>query len=76
MPDCLMEQAAERTQALESNFETDVRDAELCPPQKLFCLFDATFNQVLVRRFSKSLPEQPEKVITREAGFAGNVVEV
>ena len=71
-----MEQAAERTEALEPHFETDVGHAELCAAQQLFCLFNASFDQVLVRRFSEGLPEQAQKVITREARFTGNLVEV
>ena len=72
----LMEETAERSQALKSDFEADVSDAEVGTPQELFCLFDTTFDQILVRRLVEGLPEESQEVITREARLTGNLIEL
>jgi len=59
-------QRAERAQTLKANFKTHVGHAQFFPAQQLFGLFDATLNQVLVRRGLESITEQPQKVIARK----------
>jgi hypothetical protein len=44
--------------------------------QQLFGPLNATLHQILVRSFIKGLTEQSQEMITGEARFAGNVIEV
>ena len=68
-------ECAERTQTLKSNFETNIRYAQLVAAEQLFRLLNATLDQILVRSFVECLPEETQEVITRETSLFGNLVQ-
>ena len=75
MADAAMKECAERTEALKTDFETDVRHAQIVFAEKFLRFLDATMNEVLMRSLVEGLPEQPQKVVTRKAGLLGNLIE-
>src|SRR5689334_24720428 len=75
MADVFMKQTTERSETLKTNFKTHVRNAQLVAALQLFRLLDAAFDQVLVRRLVEGLAKESQEVITREAGFFGNLFE-
>jgi hypothetical protein len=72
----LVKQAAERSEALKSYFKANVGHPQFVSTQQFFGALNAPFDQVLVRGLVECLSKQPQKVITREAGVAGNLVEI
>src|SRR6185503_11257322 len=66
-----VKQAAEGSQALEADFEANVRDAQPVRAQQFFGPFDAPLDQVLVRSLIKRLPEQTQKMKARKTGVTG-----
>ena len=75
MADAAPKESAEGSQALKSNLEADVRDAEFIASEQLFGFLDAAFDEVLVRSLVEGLPEKPQKVIARKTGLLGNLIE-
>ncbi len=75
MPDAFVKERAERSEALESDFEADVSHAEFVATEQFFRFLDAALDQVLVRSLVECLPEETQKMVTREAGFFGNLFE-
>ena len=75
MPNAFVEECAERSEALKSDFETDVSHAQVVAAEQLFRFLDAAFDQVLVWRFVKCLAEEPKKMVTRETCLLGNLFE-
>ena len=73
--DAAMEERAERTETLKSDFKTDIRHAQIVFTEQLLRFLDATMNEVLMRSLIESLPEQAQEVITRKAGLFGNLIE-
>jgi len=73
--DLASKECAERSQTLKSNFETNVRHAQLITAEQLFRFLDATLDQILVWSFVECLPEQAQEVITRETSLFGNLVQ-
>ena len=71
----LVEETAERSKTLKADFKTNIRHAQLFAAQQLFRLLNPPFDQILMRRFVKGLPEESQKVITREAGLFGDLVQ-
>src|SRR6187200_201948 len=71
-----MEESAERSQALKSHLETNVRHAQFVRAQELLGFLDSSFDQILMRRFVKCLPKQTEEVITGKTGVTGNLLEI
>ena len=71
-----LEQRAKRTETLKTDFEAHVSDAQFVALQELFGLLDATFYEVLVRSLVECLAEQAQKVIARETGFLGDLIQV
>jgi hypothetical protein len=74
--DGLVKQAAERSQALEPNFETDIRNPQVSGAQQFLGLFDAALNQILMWRFVKCLPEKPKKMVARKTGMTGHLIKI
>lgn len=75
MANVLGKERAERSEALKTHLETDVRHTEFVATQQFFRLLNASFNQILVWGLIEGLPEEPQEVVTREAGLFGNLVE-
>lgn len=69
MTDAAVKERAERAEALKADFETDVCHAQFVFTEQLLRFFNATMDEVLMRSLVESLPEQPQEVITRKAGF-------
>ena len=76
MPHGFVEQTAKRAETLKSNFEADIRHAQVLRSQEFLCLLDAALDEISMGRLIECLTEQSQKVVTREAGFAGDLVEV
>ena len=57
MTDAAMKESAERTEALEADFKTNIRYAQVVFTQQLLRFFNATMNEVLMRSLVESLPE-------------------
>ena len=53
----LVKQTAERSQTLKADAEANFRDGKIAGGQQFFGLFQAPLDQILVRRFLKSLAE-------------------
>ncbi len=64
LTDAAMKESAERAETLKTDFEAHVSHTQFVAAEQLFCFFDATLDQVLMRCFVESFPEQPEEVIT------------
>ena len=75
MTDAAMKEGAERAEALEANFETDIRYAQVVFTEKLLRFLNATMDEVLMRSLVESLTKQSQKVVTRKAGLFGNLIE-
>ena len=74
VPDALVEERAERAQALEADFETNVGHADTADAEQLFGLLDSSLDQVLAWGRVEGLAKRAQKVITRQAGLSGNLV--
>ena len=61
--DILVKESAERAEALKSNFEADVGDAQLIAAEQLFSFFEAAFDEVLMRRLVECLPEETKEMV-------------
>ena len=70
-----MKKAAKRSEALKSNFEADVCNSQFVCAKQLFRSLDASFYEVLVWSRVEGLPEESQKMVTRKAGFFGNLFE-
>lgn len=55
--DAAMKEAAERAEALKSDFETDVRYAQIVFAEQFLRFLDATMDEVLMRSLVEGLPE-------------------
>src|SRR5829696_3361158 len=76
MPNAFVEECAERSEALKSDFETDVSHAQFVAAEQLFRFLDAAFDQVLVWGYIECLAEETKKMVTRKAGLLGNLFEI
>lgn len=72
--DTLVEERAERTQALEPDFETNVGHTQTADAQQLFGLLNSYPDQVLAWSRVERLAKRAQEVVRREAGFFGNFV--
>jgi len=76
MADALVEETAERSKTLKTDFETHIRHTHVIfLTQQLLRFLNATFDQVLMRCLVKGLPEKTQEVIAREAGLFGNLIQ-
>ena len=57
MTDAAMKERAERTEALKTDFETDIRHAQIVFTEQFLRFLDATVNEVLMRSLVEGLPE-------------------
>src|SRR5262245_20985613 len=71
-----MKQRAERAEALEADRKADLRHTQLAGSQQRLGLFDPPVHQILVRRLVERLLKQADKVVAREAGLAGDALQV
>jgi hypothetical protein len=71
-----VKETAERSQALKTDFEANIRDPQVGSTQKLFGFFNASFDQVLVRSLVKSLAEQAQKMVAGETCLTGNLIQI
>jgi hypothetical protein len=74
--DVSMKQAAERTEALEPNFETDIGYRKLTISKHLFGLRYPPLCQILMWCSIERLSEEPEEVISRQTCFARDLIEI
>jgi hypothetical protein len=74
--DAAVKQAAERTDALKSDLETDIGHRSLTVGEHLLGFGYAPLSQVLMRGPIESLSEEPEEMISRQTGFAGDLIEI
>ena len=71
-----MEQAAERAETLEADFETNVSYGKATRRQQLFRLLYAPLSEVLMRSLVERAAKESQEVIPRQACFAGDLFEV
>src|SRR5262245_26597128 len=76
LADRSMKQRAERAEALEADRETDFGHAQLAGGQQRLGLLDPPVYQILMRRLIERLLEQTDEVVAREAGLAGDALQV
>ena len=75
MTDFASKQRTERSQTLKSNFEANIRHAQLVAAEQLFRFLDTTLDQILVWSLVECLPEETQEVITRETSLLGDLVQ-
>ena len=68
--DTLPKQRAERTDALKTYFETDVRNCQAAVSKQLLRLFNTPVNQILVRSGIELFTEATKKMIAGQTRFA------
>ncbi len=67
MPDRLAEERAERSEAFEADFETDISDAQAAPSQQFLGFLDPFLNQVLMWRRVERIAKEAQEMIPRHA---------
>jgi hypothetical protein len=75
-PEVAPEKSAERSDAFEADFQTNVGDALFAPLQEPLCGSQTLSLKVLVRCFAKNLVKQAMKVVRGKASLVGNFVQV
>lgn len=76
VPHVFVEQAAEGTKALKTDFKADVGNAQLLRAEQLFGFLNPSLNQILMRGLPECLSKESQKLVTRKTGLRRYLIQI
>jgi len=71
-----MKQAAERAEALEADFETNLGDGKVAGGEQVLRFFETLLGQILMGSFVEGFGEQSQKMIRREKCLSRDLIQI
>ncbi len=71
-----MKQAAERAEALEADFETNLGDRKIAGGEQVLRFFETLLGQILMGSFVEGFGEQSQEMIRREKRLGRDLIQI